>query len=335
MEDMRFEASRGAKQPLPEPGEQVAEYYEPAFAALVQGSAGVPKAAAFNELYSEVPKPGRGDWLAEHEERGQPMRSFQRGQFRARPHGSFNTIVIVILGEGVPFLKELEKYTRTFFQCNVIIRGPYKLAEIPNLRTRIGSLGQQQMFTKECQDFVLSVVKSDRELSRVAVGVIGITMEDLTPSEEYNFVYGIASLTEGSGLFSLARFSPAFNGQSLPEDQANRIVFQRACKVVSHELGHIFGLLHCVNYCCLMNGANHVGELERQPLLECPVCTKKLTSSFGWDVLRRYQQLAQVYAEFGFEEEANRMAAVLKTAEAAMKECNTAPPKSLGRVYTM
>ncbi|KAJ4394408.1 hypothetical protein N0V93_003625 [Gnomoniopsis smithogilvyi] len=47
-------------------------------------------------------------------------------------------------------------------------------------------------------------------------------------------------------------------------------------RTASHELGHCFGMDHCVYYACTMQGTASVAEDLRQPPYLCPVCAKKL-----------------------------------------------------------
>jgi archaemetzincin len=135
---------------------------------------------------------------------------------------------------------------------------------------------------------------------------MGLTMYDLSLDKEgASWVYGAAVATENAGMFSLARFHPSFCGRDpMAATSDESTILRRACKVVSHELGHLFGLRHCTDFLCLMNGANHVDELNRQPLLECPACTLKLTHTLRWDVPSRYANLHDVAARLGFAAEA-------------------------------
>ena len=50
----------------------------------------------------------------------------------------------------------------------------------------------------------------------------------------------------------------------------------RSCKVLTHEIGHMFGLRHCTHYECGMNGSNHIYECETRPLYYCVVCFRKI-----------------------------------------------------------
>ncbi len=42
-----------------------------------------------DESFQPVPIPGGGDWLRQHEERGQTMRAFERRTFKAVPHATY------------------------------------------------------------------------------------------------------------------------------------------------------------------------------------------------------------------------------------------------------
>lgn len=50
----------------------------------------------------------------------------------------------------------------------------------------------------------------------------------------------------------------------------------RVCKTASHEIGHCFGLGHCVYYACVMQGTAGLAEDARQPPYLCPVDMAKL-----------------------------------------------------------
>ena len=85
-----------------------------------------------------------------------------------------------------------------------------------------------------------------------AVSVVAITNQDIYSSNKFNFVFGLAS--GRCGVFSFHRFTPEFNGDDVRDEQDNySLVLVRACMVLCHELGHLFGIKHCIFYECLMN----------------------------------------------------------------------------------
>ena len=60
---------------------------------------------------------------------------------------------------------------------------------------------------------------------RRCVATMGITMVDITKGD-WNFVYGLADLMEGIGCFSLARFSPEFNHETITVRSGTRVQLQ-------------------------------------------------------------------------------------------------------------
>jgi len=57
---------------------------------------------------------------------------------------------------------------------------------------------------------------------------------------------------------------------------AERLLLRRSCKVLAHEMAHMFGIEHCIYFHCLMNGSNHLEESDARPMHLCPVDLRKL-----------------------------------------------------------
>lgn len=55
----------------------------------------------------------------------------------------------------------------------------------------------------------------------------------------------------------------------------------RLCKTASHELGHCFGMDHCVHYACIMQGTTSLAEDARQPPYLCPIDERKVFFADG------------------------------------------------------
>jgi archaemetzincin len=117
-------------------------------------------------------------------------------------------------------------------------------------------------------------------------------------------VFGQASLRERVGVYSFARYDPAFYDEARALGYET-LLLRRSCKVLAHETGHMFGLAHCTYFNCLMNGSNHLAESDRRPLHLCPVCLRKLQWSIGFDVLKRYGALERVTRADDFTDEAD------------------------------
>jgi archaemetzincin len=65
----------------------------------------------------------------------------------------------------------------------------------------------------------------------------------------------------------------------------------RVCRTASHELGHCFGIDHCVYYACTMQGTASVIEDGRQPPYLCPIDLTKILKATGADKNERYRAL--------------------------------------------
>lgn len=136
-----------------------------------------------------------------------------------------------------------------------------------------------------------------------AVVLLGVTMSDLYPDPSWNFVFGEASLTRRTGVYSLARYFPAWDGTP-DTTESRRLALLRTLKVVTHETGHTFGLGHCTTWACNMNGSNSLEETDAQPLVLCPDCRRKLAWSRGLDVRAWHASVAALLARHGLADEA-------------------------------
>ena len=102
--------------------------------------------------------------------------------------------------------------------------------------------------------------------------IIAITFTDITPSDEWNFVFGQARIMERMGVFSFARYDPVFEMnndemeyylsklQVQQQKQKGAVqtkpcfsvedmpLFKRCLQVCCHEIAHLFAIKHCIYY---------------------------------------------------------------------------------------
>ena len=69
------------------------------------------------------------------------------------------------------------------------------------------------------------------------------------------------------------------------------LYLSRICRTASHELGHCFGIDHCVFYACSMQGSASLAEDARQPPYLCPVDLAKILRATGANASDRYRAL--------------------------------------------
>jgi archaemetzincin len=72
----------------------------------------------------------------------------------------------------------------------------------------------------------------------------------------------------------------------------------RVCRTASHELGHCFGIAHCVYYACAMQGTASIIEDARQPPYLCPIDLAKVLRATGADENKRYTSLLSFCERF-------------------------------------
>ena len=134
---------------------------------------------------------------------------------------------------------------------------------------------KRQLLTSDILEFLRV------RLPRDAFCLLGVTLEDLYPDPSWNFVFGQASLTGRTGIYSFVRYDPAFYGEQKTKEEAAALRQRRSLKVLAHETAHMFAVTHCVYFSCLMNGSNHLDESDGHPFHLCPVCLRKLQSQRG------------------------------------------------------
>lgn len=271
--------------------------------AAIGSTAGLPLVLrwAFDPAddFEPVPAPGRGDWLANHEEPGQTFDQFARSGAN-RPDSRRKKVYFLPIGdfppEKSPSLKKLKQFADAFFGLPAEVLPAAEIERSFTSRINTGT-GQRQLLTRDILAWLKPRVPPD------GFFILGVTMTDLYPDDDWNYVFGQASLRERVGVYSFARYDPRFFGGEA-DDDVERLMLLRSCKVLGHEGGHMFGMPHCIYFNCLLNGSNHLAEADSQPLHLCPVCLRKLHQSVGFDVERRYERLRTFSREAGFDDEA-------------------------------
>jgi archaemetzincin len=277
---------------------------EEAVGSLVGLEKSLQQSFTAGEHFEPKREPGGRDWLAMHEEPGQTFRQYLESDPNHPGEGGRSVLYVLPLGdfpeEAAPDLGILREYMELYYapmSVKVLTAVPKDKVQAV---VRTNSLtGNEQWNSVEMLKWLR------RKLPRDAYGLIAITMTDLYPGEGWNFVFGQASYKSRVGVFSFARYHPSLNFEDVKAEDEDQIGLRRASKVLTHEMGHMFGIKHCIHYECNMNGANSLRECDVSPMHLCPVCLRKLQRAVGFDPVSRYRELEQFYREKNFAEEAN------------------------------
>jgi len=101
--------------------------------------------------------------------------------------------------------------------------------------------------------------------------ILGVTEADLF-IPIFTFVFGEARLGGRAAVMSVARLRETHYGR----EEDRRVLYRRAEKEALHELGHTFGLVHCLDFACVMHFANSVEEVDIKGPSFCARCERRL-----------------------------------------------------------
>ena len=86
------------------------------------------------------------------------------------------------------------------------------------------------------------------------------------------YIFGQAFLNGRCGIASVYRLRNERYG--LPPDE--QVFRSRVLKEVIHELGHTFGMIHCINSSCVMRSSTYVEDIDQKTSHFCDQCRKLL-----------------------------------------------------------
>ena len=86
------------------------------------------------------------------------------------------------------------------------------------------------------------------------------------------YIFGQASLNGDIGVASLYRLRNEQYGMKKNDD----LLLERFQKVIIHELGHMFGLIHCHVPPCVMRSSTYVEDIDQKDMHLCPRCRQEL-----------------------------------------------------------
>lgn len=243
--------------------------------------------------YERLGPPKPGEWRSAYAEPAQPFEAYAASPVNRRC-GHRRTIYLQPLAsapgrlgfgpageaEYPRIVERMRAYLGAFYGVDVALLPPIPMFEETLVEDR------DQYDADRLTDRLARRVPDD------ALALIGLTKEDLF-SPGLNFVFGVGSLSRRAGAYSVRRLQ-----SGRPE-----LFLERSLKLIVHETGHILSIPHCVEWRCVMQGANSVSEQDGQPLRLCPEDLRKAEWNLGFDRPARYRLLLGLHREYGLKTE--------------------------------
>jgi archaemetzincin len=111
----------------------------------------------------------------------------------------------------------------------------------------------------------------DSKYASTSLKTIGLFQVDLF-IPILTFIFGQAIFKGKTGVVSLYRLKNEQYGLMKNEN----LLFERFRKVIIHELGHSFGLIHCSVPSCVMRSTTYVEDIDQKESGFCSKCRKEL-----------------------------------------------------------
>jgi archaemetzincin len=268
-------------------GQQEAELYDKLASAIEK----------LKPLHQKMGPPQPGDWLLRFKESGQTFKEYLTCR-PVMPRGKRKIIYIQPLGAFGKKQRQIINLTAEFmglyFNVAVKVRKDLALSLIPAKARRVHpNQGMKQILAGYVLDHLLKP-----RLPADAAACIAFTSSDLWPGKGWNFVFGLASLSERVGVWSIYR-----NGDPSKGQKEFQLCLLRTIKLAVHETGHMFSLRHCTAYECNMCGCNNRAESDRRHVFCCPECLAKICWAGRADPIKRYRKLAEWFKKNGFKKQ--------------------------------
>ncbi|MDA6069625.1 Zn-dependent protease [Flavobacterium sp. AC] len=235
----------------------------------------------------KLAEPVYGDWLYSRKEKGQTFEQYFRSK-HIIPAEDSNIIYILPIGNFNTLQKKQIKlaneYLEIYFQLKTKTLDPISNDVVPNSARRMMD-GHEQLLAGY---LLTDVLKEQKPSKRIAL--MGLSELDLYPKPEWNYVFGLASYHDKIGVSSIYRLQ---DGELTSENFD--LCLSRLLKISSHEIGHMFGLHHCITANCVMNGTNSMYETDKNTIRLCSVCQQKLNSCIQYDNKKRLEDLEKYF----------------------------------------
>lgn len=256
----------------------------------------VPNYTELAVLDEQLTIPKDDEWLKQHEEKDQTFE-----QYVARKPLTITEDKNVIYLQPIGIFSSMEQkmlnftaeYTRYFFGLRTVLLEPISADKFPRDKKRT-FLETEQLDA----DYIIQKILPDK-IPDDGIVIMGLTSRDLYPQPDWNYVFGLASYSKRKAVTSMYRFE-----DDDFRDGNYSLCLNRLIKTSTHEISHMFTIPHCVHAECLMNGANHLRELDGQPNALCSVCLAKLSWNLEFNNVKRMKKMISFYKKHKLDSDA-------------------------------
>jgi len=247
-----------------------------------------------NDIFPLLKDPKPGDWLYGVKETPQTFLHYKRMYHKKKLKNQLKKGKIYLLPIGLwdyP-LEILCELLNRYYYMETVVTPAMEIVETSDNIVKL--VLKNYEFTIECE-------KTDKTFQTKDLRHM---LKSLLKSEYTDASFLVAltdkAITSDDGeLFGEAdshRFVCTIGLHRFKHESYDKLLWYTSSTIV-HEIGHLFGLDHCVYYECVMEGTNTFDEFDRQPLYLCPVCLHKMCHAMNFDVMRRYVGLLEFYSK--------------------------------------
>jgi len=275
----------------------------------------------FAEVWFEpIPEPRSKDWLSLHPELMQTFDAFRSAfdEYRRQmgPTSERQCLHLLPLGPGEPepaLFAQLRDICAAFFWPLrvAVLRMP---EAIPESFEPDGSIDADEVLS-----WMASGLRANSALT-VALTEAPLRSGGVT-------TIGASDWAARVGVFSIHKYVPLPSPHAELDRDDLPLAFERIVKLVTHEAVHMFGVLHCCYFRCLMNGSSSIEEVDTKPPYLCGMCLKKLHLVLGFDPLERYLRLAAAWATAEREDIAKWYEARVAIVQSTLAGCRASSPQ--------